>query len=360
MRRRVLVTGAGGAAATNFVRSLRAAPEEIYLIGADCDPYHLQRAETDERHLVPPADDADYLAVLEDLISETGAELIHCQPDQEVRRVSAHRDQLPIRTFLPSHLAIELCQDKFESYRVWRAAGLPVPETMRIAEPADLAEAFARFGHPLWLRAVVSPGGGKGALRTEDPVFARAWLDFCHGWNEFVAAECLESESVTWTALYRDGELIVAQGRRRLYWELGNRAPSGVTGVTGAGETVADPQVDEIGMAAIAAVDPRPNGIYGVDLTYDRQGRPNPTEINIGRFFTTHFFFTCAGLNLPWLFVKLAFDEPIPELPRKLNPLPDDLLWIRGVDVFPRLTTSSVVAEARSGLERRRARLASR
>ena len=45
---RVLVTGAGGAPATNYVRSLRLAPEQFYLIGVDCSPYHLPLAETDE------------------------------------------------------------------------------------------------------------------------------------------------------------------------------------------------------------------------------------------------------------------------------------------------------------------------
>src|SRR5207247_1382111 len=160
---------------------------------------------------------------------------------------------------------IEICQDKFESYRVWKAAGLAVPETIRVKDESDLVRAFDQLGRPIWLRAAVSPGGGKGALRVDSLVMARAWLDFCDGWGEFVAAECLGQDSLTWTALYKDGELIVAQGRKRLYWELGNRAPSGVTGITGTGVTIADPLVDEIAIAAIHAIDPAPNGIFAVD-----------------------------------------------------------------------------------------------
>ena len=63
--------------------------------------------------------------------------------------------------------------------------------------------------------------------------------------------------------------------------------------------TVSDPVVDDIAQRAIRAINPEPSGIFGVDLTYDRDGVPNPTEINIGRFFTTHQFFTAAGLNMP-------------------------------------------------------------
>jgi predicted ATP-grasp superfamily ATP-dependent carboligase len=352
--RRILVTGAGGTPSTNFVRSLRESPDPFHIVGVDCDRYCLQRAETDERHLVPPAGDPDYLAILRQLIAETGAELVYSQPDQEILLLSRHRAELGARTFLPDHATIEICQDKFASFRRWKEAGLTVPETLLVSCEADLERAFATFGAPVWLRAVVSPGGGKGSFRAANPRVARAWLDFCEGWGTFTAAECLQPESVTWTALYRDGELLVAQGRKRLYWEFGNRAPSGVTGITGTGVTVADPALDDLAQRAIAAVDPRPHGIFAVDLTYDRRGTPNPTEINIGRFFTTHLFFTRAGLNLPYLFVKLALGEPCALPEPRLNPLPAGLAWVRGMDFLPVLTTVEAFAAAEHDLAERR------
>jgi hypothetical protein len=356
--RRILVTGAGGSPATNFVRSLRESPEAFHLIGVDCNRYYLQRAETDERHLVPEADAPDYLPLLRGLVAESGAELVHGQPDQEIRVISEHRAGLGARTYLPNHATIELCQDKLASFRRWRDAGLTVPETLLVRGEGDLDHAFERFGAPVWLRAVVSPGGGKGSFRAATPRAARAWLDFCEGWGSFTAAECLQPESITWTALYRDGELVVAQGRKRLYWELGNRAPSGVTGITGTGVTVSDPALDEIALRAVAAVDPRPHGIFAVDLTYDRRGVPNPTEINIGRFFTTHLFFTRAGLNLPYLYVKLAFGEPCALPEPRLNPLPPGLAWVRGMDFLPVLTTLESIERAAEELAARRRRLA--
>jgi hypothetical protein len=356
--RRILVTGAGGTPSTNFVRSLRESGEPFHLIGADCNEYYLQRAETDERHLVPTADDPDYLPLLQALIAETGAELVYSQPDQEIEVLSRHRDAVGARTFLPAHRTIEICQDKFASFRAWKEAGLPVPDTMLVSTEEDLESAFARFGAPVWLRAIVSPGGGKGSFRAATVREARAWLDFSGGWGTFTAAECLEPDSITWTALYRDGELIAAQGRQRLYWEFGNRAPSGVTGITGTGVTVSDPALDDIAQRAVAAIDPRPNGIFAVDLTYDRRGVPNPTEINIGRFFTTHLFFTRAGLNLPHLFVQLAFGEPVTPPEPRINPLPPGLAWVRGMDFLPVLTTVEEIERSTAGLAERRRRLA--
>jgi hypothetical protein len=354
--RRILVTGAGGTPTTNFVRSLRESPEKFHLIGADCNKYYLQRAETDERYLVPEADSPDYLEILCGLISETGAELVHCQPDQEIAVISRHRDLLGAKTFLPDPATVALCQDKFASFLRWNAAGLTVPKTMLIANREDLERAFTELGSTLWLRAVVSPGGGKGSLRATDLRMASAWLDFCAGWGSFTAAECLERETVTWTGLYKAGDLVVAQGRERLYWEFGNRSASGVTGLTGTGVTVSDPSLDELGAQAVTAIDPRPNGIFAVDFTYDRAGVPNPTEINIGRFFTTHLFFTRAGLNLPYLFVKLAFGEPFPAPVRRLNPLPPGLAWVRGMDFLPVLTDVETIERSVAELEARRRR----
>jgi hypothetical protein len=355
--RRILVTGAGGSPATNFVRSLRAAPDSFHLIGADCNEYCLQRAETDEKYLIPTVDDPDYLPLLKSVISDTGAEMIYSQPDQEIMVISRHRDEIGVRTFLPAHKTIEICQDKYQSYLSWAKDGITVPKTMLINDESDLNEAFAKFGDTIWLRAIISPGGGKGSFRASNPRVAKAWMDFSEGWGNFTAAECLLPETIAWLSIWHEGELVVAQGRKRLYWEFGNRAPSGVTGITGTGLTVSDPATNEIAPRCIKAIDPKPHGIFAVDFTYDSQGIPNPTEINIGRFFTTHHFFTECGLNMPYIFVKLAFGEEPPPVAKKVNPLTSDLAWIRGMDIHPVLKPMREIELARQELRMRRERL---
>jgi hypothetical protein len=336
--KRILVTGAGGSPATNFVRSLRAAPEPVHLVGTDADRFCLMRAETDARYLVPPASDPDYLAVLNAVVERERVDLVHAQNDAEVTFLSEHRDQVAARLFLPAKATVRICQDKFRSFQRWQAAGLPVPDTLLLASEDDLKAAFERFDGALWLRATTG-AGGKGSLPVRDYDTARSWLDFHQGWGGFTAAELLEPDSVTWMSVWHDGELVVAQGRRRLYWELSRVSPSGVTGVTGAGVTISDTTLDHLATRAVLAIDPRPHGLFGVDLTYDGTGTPNPTEINVGRFFTTHQFFTALGLNLPYVYVKLAFGEPPPPIRRRHNPLPDGMVWVRGVDFEPVLTS---------------------
>src|SRR5665811_74261 len=207
-----------------------------------------------------------------------------------------------------------------------------------LLDETDLRRAFERLGDTIWIRAVEG-GGGRGALPTNDFDFARAWIDRFNGWGTFAAAELLTKDTVTWLSIWYHGDLVVAQGRRRRSWNFGNRTLSGVTGITGVGETCSDPQVDRVAQDAILSIDPRPHGIFGVDMTYDAGGHPNPTEINIGRFFTTHYFFTKAGLNMPKIYCDIALNGKFPSLQKRINPLPDGLIWIRGMDVQPVLTT---------------------
>lgn len=332
--KRIVILGAGGSPADNVIKSLRAAPERFWIIGTEVDPYTIQRSHADETYMTPFWDHPKSIDRLKEIIRLTNAEFVHAQPDFEVFNISKYRDELGILTFLPDHKTVEVCMDKYKSYDYWRNAGLTVPETMLIRNEDDLKNSFQRFGNKIWIRDTTG-AAGKGALPTDSCEFAKAWINYRSAWGRCTAAELLTPRSTTFSSLWKSGELVVAQSRERLYWELGNRAPSGVTGITGAGVTVDDEQVTKTAIDAIHAIDNKPNGIFSVDLTYDKKGKVNPTEINIGRFFTTIEFFTRAGLNLPYIMVKLAYGESVPTFKKKINPLTSGLYWIRGMDFLP-------------------------
>jgi carbamoyl-phosphate synthase large subunit len=339
---RVLIGGAGGAASNGFARSLRASERGDHLIGTNASATDLLLAPVDERHVVPDARSDEYDNALFSLLNGLRPDVIHVQPDAEVVRVSALRHMVKAagtRYLLPDHAAVLLCQDKWSSYERWRDAAVPVPETRLLEAAEDLELAFRELGPELWLRKR-SGAGGAGSLRTRSAELARAWVDSRHGWGRFTAAECLTSDTVTWQSIWHQGELVVAQTRRRWGWAYGANAPTGVSGITAVGETWSSEAVDRTAEAAIRAVSERPHGLYGVDMTFDHDGVARLTEINIGRFFTTHEFFTRAGLNMPELFVTLALEGTSPNLERRVNPLPNGLLWVRGMDVEPVLTTA--------------------
>lgn len=345
--KRILITGAGGSPSVNFTRSLRQSDEEYYLVGTDADKYYLQRAEVDARYLAPLASHPKYIDFLNYIIDKEKIEFVHAQNDVEVGFLSENREKLHAKTLFPAKETVKILQDKFESFKVWENAGIKVPKTVLLDRDTDLQALLDSFGGSMWIRAITG-AGGRGSLPVHDVASAKNWLEF----NEkngaydgnFTASELLQPETVTWMSIWKDGELVVAQGRKRLYWELSKISPSGVTGATGTGLTYSDPELNAIAEKAVRSIDPNPTGLFGVDMAYDKNGVPNPTEINIGRFFTTHQFFTDAGLNMPEIFVKLAYGE---DTPRDLrNPLPEDLVWIRGMDFEPVLSDMKTVQES--------------
>ncbi len=338
---RVQIGGVGGAPANNVVRSLRTSGRGDYLIGQSSSPADLFLADVDEAHLVPEASNPAYNRALLALLERTDPSLILVQHDFEVRAVSRLRKEisgLGVRVPLPAERTVEVCVDKYQSYEIWNAAALPVPTTVLLNSPADLEHAMRRFGPEVWLRAVEG-GGGSGAIATASLELGRTWIDRFDGWGSFTAASMLGRDSVTWQSIWWEGELVVAQTRRRHQWAFANRAPAGVTGVTRVAATVSEPEIDELARLSILAIDSTPHGVFGVDMTYGRDGRPHLTEINIGRFFTTIDFFARAGLNMPLILRDLALGGPPPTLSKVVNPLPSGLVWIRGMDVSPTMTS---------------------
>ncbi len=321
--------------------------EDEVVIGIGSEPTDLALSKATRKYYVPYANHPTYREALLKILEHEKPDLIHFQNDLEIFHASLIRDAIHaagVKTFMPDHDVIDSCVHKFKTYLKLKAAGIKVPENYAIHNQDDLLRAFKELGNQegkIWLRASSIGAGGKGSLPTNNFDFAKNWITHFKGWGDFCAAEMLTDKTVTWLSIWFEGELVVAQTRIRMGWVHGNRTLSGVTGVTKVGQTFSDPVVDQIAMQTINAVADKPHGIFGVDMTYDKNGIPNPTEINISRFFTTVLFFTKAGLNMPAIFKDIALYNQFPFLDKKINPLPNGLLWLRGMDTEPRLVFQS-------------------
>ena len=348
--KKIMIAGAGGAPSENVIQSWKKSSNCEEIVGIGSEPFDMMMSAADRLYQVPYSVEQGYKERLIQIIREEKPDFAHFQNDIEIRVVSRMRGELidrNVKLYMPAEDTIEKCVDKGWSSKIWMQAGIKVPDTMLIKDEKDLKKAFETLSKnqgKIWLRATVG-GGGKGALPTDNYEFAKLWIDRYNGWGQFTAAELLTEKTVTWLSIWYQGELVVAQTRKRDSWNFGNRTLSGVTGITRVGETYSNDEVNRIALEAIRSIDECPNGIYGVDMTYDVDGIPNPTEINISRFFTTVLFFTEAGLNMPEIYKNIALYDEFPVLKSKINPLPDGLLWIRGMDRKPILTTREEIAK---------------
>jgi carbamoyl-phosphate synthase large subunit len=343
--KRILVTGAGGSAGINFVASLRMAGEDSYIVGTDTNRWHLELPDINARYVVPRCTDRSYLTKLNQIIEKEHIEFVHAQPDVEVKVLSDNREAVHARTFLPDRETIETCQDKMRSNKVLEGNNIPVPGSKRIDSAEDLAEAFKtlrKSNGKLWLRALKGAGS-----RASLPIIAeeqgRFWIEYWRqmknlGYGDFMVSEFLPGKEYAFQSVWKDGQLITSAARERLEYIFGELTPSGQSSSPSVARVVHRDDINEIATRAITAIDKKISGVFCVDLKENEEGIPCVTEINAGRFFTTSNFFSALGVNMPYIYVKLAFAEEIPAVP-SYNAVPEGFYWIRQMDKGPILVS---------------------
>lgn len=332
--KRIIITGCGGYAAIGFTRCLHQSEDKFFLVGTDCDERGVHFGLTDKKYVVPKASAKNYIDILNGIIEKHDLEFLYAQPSQEIIILSENRERLKARMCLPKKETILTCMNKYESQKRWVKAGVPTAETIFIKEEDDLERAFSDIGSPLWIRAI-SGSGGKGCLLVNGVDEARVWIEFNRGWNNFIASEYLPGRNMGCDMIFKEGNLICSQAKERLKYALEKANPMGITGTTGVLKTVSDLSINNLAERAVRAIDKNPNGVFSVDMKADKNGSLNITEINPGRFLSSsvHMFYK-SNFLLPYYFVKLAYNEELPDF-KKHNPLPPNHVIIRQLDVLP-------------------------
>jgi hypothetical protein len=334
----ILLLGAGGSAAENVIDALRRAEPAYRIVGADASNVKLQLSTADERIVVPRATDDSYLEAIGWAIDKWGCEVVHAQPEPDVRAIGAGRDRIAARTYLPTQAVLEVAADKLAFARQMREAQVAVPEAATyetLSSVVDVTDQLLTEHERVWVRARVG-AGARASLPVRTGLQADAWIRW---WidernmhvTDFMVSEMLPGREFAYQSVWQDGQLVAGQARERVEYLYGHLTPSGQTSTPSIARTVDEPAVDDVAIRAIRALDPRPCGAYCVDIKESARGIPNVTEINAGRFFTTSNFFATAGLNMPDMLVRCALGERLASVGS--SPLAPDLYWIRMVDM---------------------------
>ena len=343
---RVLVTGSGGLAGVNFVRALRASSREYYVVGTDYNKYHLLYPDVDARYLTPRHDDKAFLPRIAEIVKEEKIDFLHPQPTSEAYVITSGGRGIPCRTFLPPARVMRIGQDKLLSERKLKASGVPVARTFAIKNKGDARAAFFELGAPVWVRARHG-AGGRLSLLCMDAVEARLWMDLWvkrggDPYSEFILQEYLPGRNIAWDSIWKDGRLVTSYARERLEYPFKHVSPSGITGTPSVSRTIRDRRLNDVGQRAVKAIDPKPNGVYSVDVKESKDGRPCITEVDSGKFHSTmplwgYIAVKYLGLpeyaNLADLYVRLGLGEELPEAPPRTDLLPEGYFLLRDMDV---------------------------
>jgi len=343
---RVLVTGSGGLAGVNFVRALRASSRGYYIVGTDFNRYHLLYPDVDARYLTPRHSDKSFIPRVAEISRQERADFLHPQPSSEAYVISYRREKVPCKIFLPPASVMRVGQDKLLSERRLKAKGIPVAKTVEIRGKSDIRAAFAKLGKPLWARARHG-AGGRLSLLCQDAAEAGLWIELWVRkggveYSEFVLQEYLPGRNIAWDSIWKDGKLVTSYSRERLEYPFKHISPSGITGTPSVSRIIHDPRLNEVGRAAVKAIDPEPSGAYSVDVKESADGNKCITEVDAGKFHSTmplwgYIAVKHLGLpehaNLADLYVRLGMGEDVRDMPPQTDLLPDGYYLLRDMDV---------------------------
>jgi len=318
--------------------SLLEAPENFYIVGVDSNKFHLELSLANKKFISPRYTSPDYVEFLNKIIKIEEVEVLCPQVTKEVEILSEVREKLKARLFLPAKETIRLCSNKWLLLNKLCENKIPTPESYLVEKPEDLDFIIPKLlekSSYVWLRAVKG-AGSKAHLPIRSSDVAKAWIKYWEEkegltYGDFMVSEFLPGREFAFQSLWLDGEIVTSAVRERLEYLYGNLTPSGQSSSYFVGRTVHRDDVNMICTKAVKVVDPKASGIFCIDLKENSEGVPCITEINAGRFFTTSYFITKAGLNMPYMYVKLALGEKFGS-PPKYNGVPENLYWVRLMD----------------------------
>jgi carbamoyl-phosphate synthase large subunit len=331
---------AGTGACNNLVRSLKAGDPEVYIVGCNDDRFTLKQSSADRLYLTPPVAAEEFGPALLRLLDHEKIDLVIPSGDGDVLALSALRDKLGSRGFLPEAQLIDLCQDKFDLTQFLAARGVPVPATCAVTDLKELGAIFKQLGRrrPLWCR-VRAGSRSLGAAPVNTVRQARGWIRY---WEEmrgipadrFTISEYLPGRDFMCMSLWRDGQMVLVTTFEKLSYFGGEAYPSGTSSLSSLAKTIIDNRLVDISSQAIRALSPTASGAFSVDLKENSEGVPCITEINAGRFFIGMTAFDqVSTYNTSIAYVRLAHHEPI-DLPDAYVTIPDHYV-VRDLDTLP-------------------------
>lgn len=289
---RVLITGAGGAAACVLLSHLS---PHARLHAADIDPLAagLYLAREGRRHLIPRGDDARLVPVLLRLCKEHRIDVLVPTVDFELLAVSQARaefEAIGTQLMVASPETLEVCLDKLA---LCRRLELIAPRSVPLDGDFDPTD----WMYPILVKPRTG-AGGRGIRVVESAKDMRALI----GAPGDMVQEYLPGEEYSVDVLRLGREVLATVPRARLKVD---------SGVAVAARTVHDLVVEAAARYAAEAIDLE--GVANVQLRRSRGGTPKLMEIN-ARFPGTMSITIAAGADLPmaWLEYMLSGRLPAP------------------------------------------------
>jgi carbamoyl-phosphate synthase large subunit len=294
---RVLLTGAGGAAAVSFIKAIRGEPFVIHAADMDPNAAGLYLVPAARRHRLLAGADPHFVTHVLQLCRQHAIDVLVPTVDSEllgVANAEAAFASAGVRVLVASPETLTICLDKLS---LLRTCGDTVP----VGRFAALDGAFTPEG---WdFPVIVKPRSGSGSRGIE---IVRSPAQLVHHPHDgsMLVQEFLPGEEYSVDVLAgRDGRIVAAVPRARLKVD---------SGVAVAAMTLHDPELEDHARRVATRVGLR----YTANIQFRRRadGTPVLLEVN-ARFPGTMPLTVQSGVNMPLLSLRDVLGDPPPPGP---------------------------------------------
>lgn len=306
-RKRVLLTGAGGAAAVSFIKAVGQEPVDLY--AADMDPYAagLYLVPASRRHILRAGADPEFVPRLLDYCRENRIDVLVPTVDLELLPIALARaefERLGVRLLLASERTLRICLDKHTLLTACRSA-------VQVGQFAIFDDNFSpeEWEFPI----VVKPRSGSGS-RGVVIVQSPSGLESMTRDGSLLVQEYLPGEEYSVDVLAAgDGRVLAAVPRLRMKVD---------SGIAVTATTLHDEDLEAAARAVAQYIGL--NYTANIQFRRSRSGVPTLLEVN-PRFPGTMPLTVEAGVNMP----RISLRDALGEAPAD-GPMPfDDLAVVR-------------------------------
>ena len=330
---KVFFTGAGCPGARSIIKAFRMGARsegrEIGIITADMDSLAYGFHLADRSFGIPAGDSPDFIPRIREICRDEKPELLVSAIDKELVPLSRAKEELGklgIRTVLAGPEAIENAVSKRKSYGVAEKLGLS-PEYIKVTDSQGFEEAVKGIGFPerpvcfkpsfsYGMRGfrVFQKGADRAALlfREKPGSVLADYQDILNILREaegrgeklpeLMVMEYLPGKEYTVDLLIKDREPVVTIPRERV------RTKQGISIIARVEKNQEIIEASE-SLAREIGLDYNAN----MQFRYSEKGEPKLIEVQ-PRLAGTTAACIGAGVNLPWLGLKIAMGEELPEI----------------------------------------------
>ncbi|NHM31115.1 ATP-grasp domain-containing protein [Neobacillus terrae] len=328
----VLITGIGSPGAPGVIKSLRAVKEVNFrIIGVDIKENIAAKAMVDRFFTVPKASDPEFINQIHTLCFNEKIEVILPMVSQELLALSNHAEKFKksgVAVSVSNFNSLDKTINKGKLFNSLSMKGISTPKFSIVHTSEELSREIFALGYPekpVCIKPVISDGSRGFRILDKnknriDLLYYEKPSSVYISFNELMETlkgtssipdtmvmEYLPFEEYSVDILANHGEVIVAVPRLRD--EINN-------GISVKSTIVKEEDVIQYSSQIVKELGL--HGNIGVQVRRDSNHIPKIIEIN-PRIQGTIVHCTAAGINLPFLAIKLAKNHPITQEELKIN-----------------------------------------